>query len=47
MPRKGEKTYSAAWVRLCIRRSSTSLALLTTKALWPEGIMYLVFLLEP
>jgi hypothetical protein len=32
---------------LCIRRSSTSRTLLTRKALWPEGIMCLVFLLEP
>jgi hypothetical protein len=35
----GGRAYSAAWVRLCIRRSSTSLTLLTRKALWPEGVM--------
>jgi len=38
---------SAAYVRLCMRRSSTSRGLLTRNALWPEGIMCLVFLLEP
>lgn len=42
-----DKTYSAAKVRLCMRRSSTSLRLLTRKALWPEGVRNLVFLLEP
>jgi hypothetical protein len=40
-------TYSAAKVLLCMRRSSTSRVLLTRKALWPDGIMWRVFLLEP
>ena len=39
--------YSAAKVVLCMRRRSTSLMLLTTKALCPEGIMCRVFLFEP
>ena len=39
--------YSAAKVLLCMRRRSTSAGLLTTKALWPEGIMWRVFLFEP
>lgn len=41
------KTYSAAKVRLCMSKSSTSPTLLTRKALWPEGIMYFVRLLDP
>lgn len=40
-------TYSAANVLLCMRRRSTSRTLLTRKALWPEGIMWRVFLLDP
>jgi hypothetical protein len=40
-------TNSAAKVLLCMRRRSTSLVLLTRKALWPEGIMWRVFLFEP
>lgn len=44
---KGEGTYSAAKVLLCIRSRSTSAGLCTRKALWPEGIMWRVFLLEP
>lgn len=40
-------TYSAAKVLLCIRRRSTSRTLLTRKALWPEGIMWRVFLFDP
>ncbi len=37
--RNGEVAYSAAKVLLCIRRSSTSCALRTRKALYPEGII--------
>lgn len=40
-------TYSAAYVRLCIKRISTSLTLLTRNALWPDGIIWRVFLFEP
>ena len=40
-------TYSAANVLLCMRRRSMSLRLWTTKALWPEGIRWRVFLFEP
>lgn len=40
-------SYSAAKVLLCIRRRSTSRVLLTRKALWPEGIMWRVFLFDP
>ena len=40
-------TYSAAKVLLCMRRRSTSRVLLTRKALWPEGIMWRVFLFDP
>ena len=42
-----DRTNSAANVLLCMRRRSTSRVLLTRKALWPEGIMWRVFLLEP
>lgn len=41
------RTNSAAKVLLCMRRRSTSRVLLTRKALWPEGIMWRVFLLDP
>jgi len=44
---KSNFTHSAANVWLCMRRRSTSLAFLTRKALWPEGIRCRVFLLEP
>lgn len=44
---KGEQTYSAAKVLLCMRRRSTSAGLWTRKALWPEGMRWRVFLLEP
>ena len=44
---KKEGTHSAAKVLLCIRRRSTSAGLCTRKALWPEGIRWRVFLLEP
>jgi hypothetical protein len=40
-------TYSAAYVRLCMSRSSTSLGFWTRNALWPEGIRWRVFLLLP
>ena len=40
-------TYSAAYVLLCMSSKSTSPGLLTTKALWPEGIMWRVLRLEP
>ncbi len=39
--------YSAAKVLLCISRRSTSPVLCTRKALWPEGMRWRVFLLEP
>lgn len=39
--------HSAAKVRLCIKSMSISRVLCTRNALWPEGIMWRVFLLEP
>ena len=39
--------YSAAYVLLCISRRSRSRVLLTRNALWPDGIMWRVFLLLP
>lgn len=45
---RGKKcAYSAAKVLLCMRSRSTSPGLCTRKALWPEGIKWRVFLLEP
>lgn len=41
------ETYSAAYVRLCINNSSTSLGFWTRKTLCPDGIIWRVFLLLP